>query len=115
MNTKLKRRLAMVVMLLMFFAYYLMVDPDVKLFQDLSYGGLLILTLNIFVVAIASIVVIEFIPDYFIDEIYGKEKLLREKASETSDGASRTLIAKSIRILAYSIIIAAAIVSYSMK
>ena len=73
------------------------------------------LSLNIFFISVLSIIVVEFIPDFFIDGIYGREGKHREKAVETSDGAGKVLIAKSIRILGYCIIVAAAIISYNVN
>jgi len=110
---KIKRKLAMVITIVMFVLYYLSTDPDTKVFQNLTFGVGMIMTINIFVIALASIVVIEFLPDFFIDVIYGKEEDLRLKAVETPQGAGSALIAKSIRILAYAIIIAASIVAYN--
>lgn len=112
---KIKRRLSAIFVLLLFIAYYISTDPDFKLFQDLTFGVGLILTLNIFVVSMASIIMVEFLPDFFIDVIYGKEEKLRERAVLTSEGASNAMIAKSIRILAYSLIIASAIISYNIS
>jgi len=112
---KLKRRLAMIITIIMFVIYYLITDPDTKIFQNLSYGAGLILTLNIFVISIGSIIVLEFIPDFIVDTIYGKEDILRKKAIETSEGAGKVMIAKSIRILAYAIITAAAIIAYNVN
>ena len=109
-----KRRIAALLTVVMFVLYYLGTDPDTKIFQNLSFGSGLILTFNIFVISMASIIVIEFIPDFFIDVIYGKEEDLRKQASNTPQGAGLALIAKSTRILAYAIITAAAIAAYNV-
>ena len=114
-NAKVKRKLAMVLTIVMFVVYYLATDPDTKFFQDLSFGTGIVLTFNIFVIAIAGIIVIEFIPDFFVDVIYGKEEVLRFKAAETSQGAGLAMIAKSIRIFAYAVILAASIVAYNVS
>jgi len=114
MENKIKRRLAAILTIVMFVVYYLATDPDTTIFQNLEFGAGLILTFNIFVIAMASIILIEFVPDFFIDVIYGKEEDLRKKASETNDGAGLVMIAKSIRILAYAIIIAASIAVYNV-
>ena len=111
---KLKRKLSLVMMVLVFVLYYLATDPDTSFFQNLPFGAPLVLTLNIFIITIISIVVIEFVPDYIIDMIYGPEEQLRYKAVETSQGAGQALIAKSIRILAYSFIMAASIIAYNI-
>jgi len=112
-TAKIKRRLAMVSTVVMFVLYYLTTDPDTEIFQNLTFGTGLILTLNIFVISMAGIILIEFLPDFFIDTIYGKEEELRFKAVETPQGAGSAMMAKSIRILAYAIIVAASIVVYN--
>jgi len=109
-----KRKISGLIVIVMFILYYFITDPDTKLFQNLGFGVNLILTFNIFVISMATIIMIEFLPDYFIDVIYGKEFKLKEKAIETSDGASNVMIAKSIRILAYSFIAAASIIAYNI-
>lgn len=111
---KVKRFLSLVITILVFIGYYLSTDPDTKFMQNLPFGVSLILTLNIFVIAIIGIVVIEFVPDFFVDKIYGKEENLRFKAIETADGAGKAMIAKSIRILSYAIILSASIVAYNI-
>ena len=115
MEPHIKRRLSLASLLILFILYYLGTDPDTKIFQNLPFGSSLILTINIFIIAITGIIVIEFIPDYFIDVIYGKEKDLRIEASKTSQGAGYALIAKSIRLLGYGIILAASIISYNVS
>jgi len=110
-----KRRISLLITIAIFVLYYISTDPDTKFFQNLPFGAPLILTINIFIIAIAGIILIEFIPDYFIDIIYGRESLLRRKAEETADGAGKAMIAKSIRILAYGIIVSAAIISYNLR
>jgi len=112
-TAKMKRRLAMVLTIVMFVVYYLSTDPDTKIFQNLTFGTGLILTFNIFVIAMAGIILVEFMPDFFVDTIYGKEEELRVKATETPQGAGSAMIAKSIRILAYSIIVTGSIVAYN--
>ena len=114
MHTSLKRKISIFLVVGLFILYYLGTDPDTSLFQNLSFGSGIILTLNIFVLSMAAIIMVEILPDYFIDVIYGKESLLRKKAFETPQGASNVMIAKSIRILAYSFIIAASIISYNV-
>ena len=109
-----KRKLSIALTIAIFIFYYIATDPDTELFQNLSYGATLILTLNIFVIAMTSILLIEFAPDYFIDVIYGKESDARKIATKTPEGAGAMLIAKSIRMLAYGIIVAASIISYNV-
>lgn len=115
MSAIIKRRISGVLVIIMFIFYYLSTDPDTKLFQNLSFGSGLILTIQIFVMAMGAILMVEFLPDFFIDHIYGKEYETRKHATVTSQGAGLTLIAKSIRIFAYSIIIAASIISYNIN
>lgn len=110
-----KRKVTGVIILIMFVLYYFITDPDTKLFQNLGFGVNIILTLNIFVISMATIIMIEFLPDFIVDVIYGKEFILKEKAIETSQGASNVMIAKSIRILAYSFIAAASIIAYNIS
>ena len=105
----------MVLTVVMFVIYYLATDPDTKFFQNLPFGTGMILTFNIFVIAIAGIIIIEFIPDFFVDVIYGKEENLRFKAAETPNGAGLAMIAKSLRIFAYAVILAASIIAYNVN
>ena len=109
-----KRKISGLLVVILFVAYYFITDPDTKLFQNLGFGVNIILTLNIFVLSMATIIMIEFLPDFFVDVIYGKEFKLREKAVESSEGASNVMIAKSIRILAYSFIASASIIAYNI-
>jgi len=109
-----KRRLTGLLIVVLFVVYYLATDPDTKIFQDLPFGSGLILTLNIFVISLMSIIMMEVLPDFIVDGIYGRERSLRDRACETSQGASSVMIAKSIRLLGYSFIIAASIISYNM-
>ena len=115
MFRKYKRIFISIFVVSMFILYYIGTDPDSNLFKNLSYGVSLLMTLQIFIIASVSFWLIEVIPDFFVDVIYGKEKDLVKKASETSLGAGNALIAKSIRILAYAIITAASIISFTMQ
>jgi len=115
MLRKYKRIFISIFIVIMFVLYYVGTDPDTDLFKNLSYGVSLLMTLQIFIIASVSFWLIEVIPDFFVDEIYGKEKDLVEKASNTSQGAGQALIAKSIRILAYAIITAASIIAFTVQ
>lgn len=107
-----KRVVGVGLTIVLFILYYITTDPDVDIIKNLSYGIGLILTLNVFFMAMLGIVIIEFFPDFFIDIIYGDEKKLRLKAAEEPDAASKVMIAKSIRMLAYAIVMSAAIIAY---
>ena len=109
-----KKLISFISMLMLFVVYYLATDPDSNIFSNLPFGSDLILTLNIFIIGIMSILVVEFVPDFFIDEIYGKEDEVREHAVKTPEGAAMVLIAKSIRIFAYAIIITGSIIAYNL-
>jgi hypothetical protein len=109
-----KRRLIALLVITSFVVYYLVTDPDTKLFQNLPFGSGLILTLNIFILTAVAVWVVEVLPDYFLDIVYGRESKLVEIAKQTPQGAGYALIAKSLRILGYCIIIAAAIVSMNI-
>jgi len=110
-----KRWIGVVLTIVMFVLFYISTDPDAKLLTDLPYGVPLILSLNIFVTAMFGIIVIEFFLDFFIDIIYGNEKDLRVKAYESPQGAGLVMIAKSLRILAFAIIVAAAILTLNVN
>ena len=111
---RVKRYLALVTLVGLFIAYWLATDPDTHFFQNLPFGSELIILLGIYLVAIFGIIVIEFIPDYFLDVIYGKETILREEASRSDIGSGLVLIAKSLRILGYSIVLAASIIALNV-
>lgn len=114
LTPEVKRKLSVFLVIFIFIAYYIGTDPDTSVLVGIPFGTGIILTLQIFIVSISSILMVEFLPDFFIDVIYGKESLLREKAAQTSHGAGTVMMAKSIRILAYSFIIAASIISYNI-
>ena len=109
----LKRLIGVILTIVLFVIYYITTDPDSHIIKNMKYGVGLILTLQVFFMAMLGIIIIEFFPDFFVDIIYGDEKELRKKACETSRGASLALIAKSIRILSFAIIMAASIVAFA--
>jgi len=111
---KIKRIVSLIFIILAFIGYYIGTDPDTKVMQNLPFGISLILTFNIFIIGVVGIAIVEFIPDFIVDKIYGKEENLTDIAKHTANGAGYALIAKSIRILAYSIIFAASIVAYNI-
>ena len=111
---KIKRIISLIFIILAFVGYYLGTDPDTKVLQNLPFGISLILTFNIFIIGIVGVALIEFIPDFIVDKIYGKEENLTDIAKTTANGAGMALIAKSIRILAYGVILAASIIAYNI-
>ena len=111
---RLKRIIIATIVLVLFVAYWLGTDPDTKFFQNIPFGVGLVLTLGAFIIAAVGVWFLEIIPDYFLDYIYGKERDLVEVAKQTSEGAGKALIAKSIRILAFAIVLAAAIIAKSV-
>ena len=115
MNGRLKRILSGIVFVSIFVIYFLSVDPDSTVLQNIPFGVDIILAIRIFILAIIGIVLIEFIPDFFVDDIYGKEEDARKIANRTSTGAGMVLIAKSIRLFGYSIIVAGSIIAYYLK
>ena len=106
MSGKFKRLFISFVVLTAFVLYFMFTDADNSL-------GALLITIQIFVVAAVGFWLVEILPDYFIDSVYGKERKLTEKAIESSNGAGMAMIAKSIRILGYSIIVAGAIIAFT--
>ena len=98
-----------------FVLYFISTDPDTKIFQNLPYGSTLILTLGIFVIASVGLWIVEVFYDWFLDPVYGKEKKLVEIAKQDPKASGLTLIAKSIRILAAAIMVAASIIAYNIS
>jgi len=115
MFRKYKKIMISIFVIGLFIAYYIGTDPDSKIFANLSYGASLVMTLQIFIIASVAFWLVEVVPDLFVDNIYGVEHKLVEIAKETAQGASNVLIAKSIRILAYSIITAASIIAFTVQ
>ena len=106
LSGKIKKYVISIIVLLAFVLYFKYTDADN------GYGALMV-TLQIFIIAAVGFWLVEILPDYFIDSVYGKERLLTEKAIEDSKGAGLALVAKSIRILGYSIIVAGAIIAFT--
>ena len=103
---KLKMKLSIVSIFVLFITYFIVTDPDSKLIQNLPFGSDLVLILGIFVISISAILFIESVPDFYIDYIYGDERETKLKAMEDPIGASIVMLSKSVRILGYAIIIA---------
>ena len=107
-----KRYLSLIVTIGLFIVYYMIIDPD----TDFNVSGIpteLLLALNIYIIAILGIYIIEFIPDFILDKIYGEGSKLVDVADNDPIGAGLLLVSKSIRLLAYGIIIAASIIAYN--
>lgn len=112
---KIKRLITGVLTLILVIGYFIAIDPDTKLMSDLTYGVSLFMTLEVFAIGVLAILIIEFLPDAFLDRVFPKEEETFDKALETSAGASNILIAKSLRILAYAILLSASIITYGAK
>lgn len=106
-----KRALLLLMALVMFIGYFLATDPDAKLIQELPFGAQLVMLMPIFVIGALAIAFIETYTDIYTDDIAKDEKEIARIARNTSEGAGSILIAKSIRIFAYALIVAALIVS----
>jgi len=106
MTNKFKRYFISAIVLVAFFLYFKLSDAD-------NGYGALVVTLQIFIIAAVGFWLVEILPDYFIDAVYGKEHKLTEKALENSTGAGLALVAKSLRVLGYSIIVAGAIIAFT--
>lgn len=103
---KKKRGLTYITALLLFVAYFLLIDPNN------SIRGIII-TMQILIISFIMIIMIEFLPDIILDPIYGNEKDLVEISKGNPDAASRVLLAKSFRLLGYAIIAAGAIIAFT--
>ena len=106
-----KKALLLLASLLMFVGYFLVTDPDTKLIQELPFGAQLVMLMPIFVIGALSIAFIETYTDIYTDDIAKDEGEIAKQARNTAEGAGLVLIAKSIRIFAYAVILAALIVS----
>ena len=104
--TKYKRQLIYVLSFLLFVFYFYFTDPD-------NSWASLIITLQIIVVSIIGIVLLELLPDIILDPIFGNERELVRKAKRSPEGAAEALTAKSYRLIAYAIIIAANVIAFS--
>lgn len=102
-----KRGLMYFLAAICFILYFYLTDPNNSL------KGFII-TLQIVIITFVLIAVIEWLPDIILDPIYGNERELVEKTKETAVAASITLLAKSIRLLGYSIIAAGAIIAFTV-
>lgn len=111
MLKKSKRIVILFLSLVMFVGYFLITDPDAKIIQELPFGSQLVMLVALFVVAALAIAFIETYTDIYTDEIAKDEGEIAKQARNTAEGAGYVLIAKSVRILAYAIVMAALIAS----
>ena len=95
----------------MFVGYFLITDPDMEIIKELPFGTQLLLLMSMFFMGAMVIAFIETYTDIYTDDIAKDEKRIANAALESPEGSGYILIAKSIRILAYSIIMAAIVFS----
>jgi hypothetical protein len=108
-----KRSITLVVSFCMFILYFMLTDPDANLVSNLPFGVQIVLLLSILILSALCITFMETFTDIYTDEIAADEKDLAKMASNTSEGSGLVLQAKSIRLLAYAIIIGTVIISTS--
>lgn len=110
--TTISRRVVLSILaIVMFIGYFLITDPDMEILKELPFGTQLVLLMSIFFIGAMVIAFIETYTDIYTDDIAKDEKRIASVALESPEGAGYTLIAKSVRILAYAIIMAAVIFS----
>lgn len=109
--SKKKRLLTILLSIVVFVGYFIVTDPDVGVLQDLHYGIQLTLILGIFALAMAVIAFLEVHTDIYTDEIVRDQAKTVDTAGQNPTGAGLLLLSKSIALLAYSIVIAAIIIS----
>lgn len=97
--------------IVMFVGYFLLTDPDMEIIKELPFGTQLLLLMSMFFIGAMVIAFIETYTDIYTDDIAKDEKRIANVALESPEGSGYILIAKSIRILAYSIIMAAIVFS----
>ena len=106
-----KRVVLSILAIVMFIGYFLITDPDMEILKELPFGTQLVLLMSIFFIGAMVIAFIETYTDIYTDDIAKDEKRIASVALESPEGAGYILIAKSVRILAYAIIMAAVIFS----
>jgi len=108
-----KRWVIGLISVLAFIGYFIVTDPSNKILSDLGWGVGLIITLQIVAVGLIGMFVVEILGDWYIDPVFGKEKELINKAKEDPKAASIASLSKSLRIVSYAVIIAAAILAFT--
>ena len=106
-----KRLLTILLSIVVFVGYFIVTDPDAGVLQNLHYGVQLALILGIFALAMPVIAFLEVHTDIYTDEIVKDQPKTVNTASQNPTGAGLLLLSKSIALLAYSIVIAAIIIS----
>jgi len=110
---KLKRWSIALISVLVFVGYYLVTSPNTKFLANISWGVGLVLTLAIIAISLIGFFVIEILGDPYVDPIFKNEDELVDIAKQHPIGAGLTALSKTGRILAYAIIVAAAIIAFA--
>lgn len=106
------RRIVLSILAIIFFVgYFIITDPDMDLIKELPFGTQLVLLMGMFFIGAIVIAFIETYTDIYTDDIAKDEERIANAALASPNGAGLVLIAKSIRILAYAIIMAAIVFS----
>lgn len=106
------RRIVLSILAIIFFVgYFIVTDPDMDLIKELPFGTQLVLLMGMFFIGAMAIAFIETYTDIYTDDIAKDEERIANAALASPQGAGLVLIAKSIRILAYAIIMAAIVFS----
>ncbi len=103
-----RKTIILLMSLLALVVYMLMTDPfiDDPLSSNIPYGIGLVLISKVFLLSVVLITLLSYLVDAIVDKSFGvDEKLLVQKANDTPTGAGYILMARSIIILAGSIII----------
>ena len=108
-----RRFILSVLAIVMFVGYFLITDPDMEIIKELPFGTQLVLLMGMFFIGAMVIAFIETYTDIYPDDIAKDEERIANVALESPRGAWLVLIAKSIRILAYAIIMAAIVFSFN--
>lgn len=106
-----KRILTILSSVLIFFAYFILTDPDARIITDLRYGKEAVYILSIFAVSMMTIAFLEVHTDIYTDEIVSKQTTTVNKAASEATGAGLLMLAKAVTILAYALVVSAAILT----
>lgn len=106
-----KRIITILSSILIFFAYFILTDPDARIITDLKYGKEAVFLLSVFAVSMMTIAFLEVHTDIYTDEIVSKQTATVNKAASEATGAGLLMLAKAVTILAYAIVVAAAILT----
>jgi len=97
--------------IILFVLYMWSIDPDNHILQNLPWGSSLLITLQIFVVALLAVTFVEVVLDGIQEKPIRYINELVEKAKETSTGAGLVLLYRGLVVLTYGIIMAASIIA----